>query len=420
MTEEKGTPVSTEHLPSGKREEDFRINLLKGFCIVGVACIHFGGSFVRRDLAWTGPFYMGLFLNQFFSFAVPVFIFISGWLLDLTHGDRPIHYGRFYRKRLVKLGIPYLIVTALFFILFPRSPLITSVTWQNFLPRVFYYGIEPTLYFVPLIIQLYLLYPLLRLADRKLEKPSEGRADSGHGPVLRLLLIFFVLHILIGFLAYSGKISYHTLCLRFFPFWILYFYGGMHFRGLTAGLRSVKKMDLLASLSGAAAVALFFWNISRLMDVGRVGLSFERNMLDFAYCRPEILPYDLAAVLACGMVLQRPWTLRVGILETFGVYSYHLYVWHILVLLHIGWGQPAVMAACIAYPEVIPLVAFAACAIIAGVIIYCRPWYLAGILIVVGRSVGSLVDSFQAVRDLMSARKDRKERIKGELGLYGE
>jgi peptidoglycan/LPS O-acetylase OafA/YrhL len=331
--------------------EDFRFNLLKGFCILGVVCIHFGGSFVRRDNVWTDSFYLGLGLNQFFSFAVPTFIFLSGWLLQMTYGSRTLDWKAFYRRRLIKLGIPYLLVTVAYFVFFRETWIIQQLTIENFLPRFLYYGIEPTLYFVPLIFQLYLLFPLLKKMDDRIDsgKDTNGSIQRGSG----VLGLFFLLHIVIGYLAYSGVINYHWLCLRFFAFWLFYFYAGMQFRRLWTHIVSERYAGTIAIFVLSLAFLLFVWDMYVVTDPSRVGAFYERAMLDFAYSRPEILPYNLLVVFGIGFLLLMQWKISMSALEYVGKYSYHIYVWHIPVLLRIGWEKPEIITLCIQYPEMI-------------------------------------------------------------------
>ena len=78
-----------------------------------------------------------------------------------------------------------------------------------------------------------------------------------------------------------------------------------------------------------------------------------------------MLYYDLTSVFAIGFLLLPKWSYRSRILETFGRFSYEIYLWHILVLLYIAWQVPAVLATCTKYPEVILVVVFLTCALIA-------------------------------------------------------
>lgn len=352
------------HIKTKIKSDDFRFNLLKGFCILGVVCIHFGGSFVRQDNVWTDSFYVGLGLNQFFSFSVPTFIFLSGWLLQMSYGSRVLEWKAFYRRRLIKLGIPYVLVTLAYFIFFRKTWIIQQLTVENFLPRFLYYGIEPTLYFVPLIFQLYLLFPLLKKMDDCIHSGNNRTIPIVSG----VLGLFFLLHLVIGYLAYTGVISYHWLCLRFFAFWLFYFYAGMQFRRLWARVMSERCAGAIALFLLSVAFLLFVWDMYVVTDPSRVGVSYERAMLDFAYSRPEILPYNLFVVFGMGLLLLIQWQVRMSALEVAGKYSYHIYVWHIPVLLSIAWEKPDIITLCVQYPELILVIVVLVSALISFMI----------------------------------------------------
>jgi peptidoglycan/LPS O-acetylase OafA/YrhL len=229
----------------------------------------------------------------------------------------------------------------------------------------FYYGIQPTLFFIPLIFQLYLTYPLLHLLSNKFIKTAENKEGSGVGGGLVILLLLFALHITIGYLSYSGKIFYYTFCRPFFLFWLFYFFAGMYFRRIRVKLSLENYWKLVMPVLVLALVALSVWNAHGLLDTSRVGLSFERNATDMAYSRPEIMPYNIVWVLIIGILLSLSWSFRSIILELLGKFSYHIYLWHLLVLSFYVWGNPLVMGACRESPAVILLVIVLVCAAIA-------------------------------------------------------
>lgn len=198
---------------------DYRIDLIRGVCILGVVGIHFGGSFLTQTYVWTGSFYIGLFLNQFFSFCVAAFVFLSGWQLDLRYGFGEVSILRFYRRRLIKIGLPYLMASIMY------------LYWQwdqqawtpkSVLAGFFYKGIHPILYFIPLMFQLYLIYPFLRLLANKTVK-KDGQGNVGGAAIL---FVLFAMHIALGRLSYIGKIDYYSFCRPFALYWLFFSLAG--------------------------------------------------------------------------------------------------------------------------------------------------------------------------------------------------
>lgn len=128
------------------------IDALKGIAIIGVIIIH-TCYFLMFQYSTTFDIVVLSIINNIFRFAIPVFLFTSGLLL------KPFIWNRatiiqFYGSKIVRIAIPYI--------------LITIILWQIgysgdiSLPKLLISG-EAAIpfYFVPILFQLYLLYPLL-------------------------------------------------------------------------------------------------------------------------------------------------------------------------------------------------------------------------------------------------------------------
>lgn len=146
-----------------KRVVEF--DILRAFAIFGVMCIHIlGSSFQYWDkgsLTWT----VFLSLDQLFRFSVPFFVFISGYSLYLKY-NLNFKFVDFYLRRATKI-LPWYFVWSLIIYVYLHSRVkpgfIDYPAWKLvLLGKVDYH-----LYFVSMIFQLYLLFPLLRLAFKK-------------------------------------------------------------------------------------------------------------------------------------------------------------------------------------------------------------------------------------------------------------
>ncbi len=347
--------------PQQKRQYDNRIDLLKGIAIFGVACIHFGGSFVGDSVVlWTAPFYVGLFLNQFFSFSVALFIFLSGWLLEYQYTSRPFHVSTFYRRRLIRILIPYTVVVGAYFVLLPESEIIKAVTPSNFLIKFFYYGVQGTQYFISLILQLYIVYPVLRWIKNKIS--STGIRWLSYVPMLVLIAI----HGTLGFMTYSNKLDYYTWCRPFSLFWMVFFYGGMVAYSSRQSMKQPVSMYLFLGAVFSFLIGMFILIMSRLLNPAIVGMDFGKSMIDYAYSRPEIMFYNIIWIIIIAFVLRLQWSFRAALLEQWGKNSYTIYLWHILFIYYIAWNQPVVLETCRNFPEVIVFVCIFACMVISA------------------------------------------------------
>jgi len=135
-----------------KRGREPFIDVAKGLAIVCVVGIHASELFppTRWIKGWLGA-------------ALGMFVLCSGFVLHLDSG-RPFAVRVFYRKMLVRLVTPYLLLS-LVFLAAARVPLVDY-------PASLLFGrANGNYYFIPLLLGLYLLYPLLRIAGRQLAHP---------------------------------------------------------------------------------------------------------------------------------------------------------------------------------------------------------------------------------------------------------
>jgi surface polysaccharide O-acyltransferase-like enzyme len=362
MNHASPTPVSP---PPAARNA--YIDTLRGGSIVGVVCIHFAGSFVTTDtFAWSRSFYLGLTLNQVFIFAVPLFIFLSGLLAGAS--KKNVSLGDYYHSRFWRIGFPYLVASVASFFLLnhytewqAQPDIFARLGWLG--ERVFFYGVEPTLYFIPLIIQLYVLQPALKALPDWLHRLVPALSPERFAVILAGLLL--VLHVTLGLLCFRSTLSYYVWGRPNCLFWMFYFFAGLHFRSLT-GRWSARTVKTVGGIALAVAAGAMAWNFHHITDRAVVGEHFERNILDFAYVRPEMLVFDLAMVLGLAAGITLGWSPRAGILSYLGRYTLEIYLWHILVLYYGAWRYADALASCRQLPELIVIICAATAVLIAG------------------------------------------------------
>lgn len=352
------------HFPRSDR--DYRCDVIKGICALGIVGVHFAGSFMGRpELRWEPSFFVGLYWNQIFTFAVPVFFFISGLLIGRKEYSST---ASFYSRRLFGILPQYFLVCLAWWILFPHADFIQDLNWDNIFVRLFYRGIQGTQYFVLAILQLILLAPVIRwLVAFATEKIHENS-------VFIFAALFLILHILLGNACFNGKLNYYYYCLPFSPFWLFFFFFGLYAQKL---LRPINKQigwkfPLLFLLFGAIGSQAY--NLYQCSTPEIAGIATNLIPFDYAYSRPLMLVYDLCVVGCIAVILVNREIAFPKILtgfKLFGKKSYEIYLWHLILLQYIGWGNPRVMQLSEAYPVVIILVCIEACVIItAGRYVY--------------------------------------------------
>ena len=134
-----------------------KIQLLRGLAIVAVVMIH------------TSPSGYGqVWIRPFINWAVPMFLFLSGYLTKLENDNWPSLIG----KRVLRVMIPFLLWSLIY-------------TIPNFTPtRFIFYLVTAkgaiTFYFIFVYVQMVILTPLFS----KIAKPELGWVLFGAVPIL--------------------------------------------------------------------------------------------------------------------------------------------------------------------------------------------------------------------------------------------
>ncbi len=224
---------------------------LRGCAILAVIGIHF---FAQLNHAYTrletGSFF--IFFDQVMRFSVPLFIMLSGFSLTKKYENEQLIVSKFYERRILKL-VPLFLIWSLFSL----SISLTIPEWQSFthpIPSVLSFLVYGTadyqLYFMPLIFQMYLLFPILRIFFKK-------------SPLLVLtvstLLQLFALTLygtpsyLHFFPLFTTDHGQYVICIS----WSMYFVVGMWLaaRGVPAALKYAFPMVALAGLTYTSITA---------------------------------------------------------------------------------------------------------------------------------------------------------------------
>jgi len=91
-------------------------------------------------------------------FAVPLFIFISGFVLTMRY-RKSLSVKSFLQKRFLRILIPYIIFSCVGIFLYTiwGEPITFDSLWRSFA----YFNVISYYYFIAIILELYLLFPIL-------------------------------------------------------------------------------------------------------------------------------------------------------------------------------------------------------------------------------------------------------------------
>ena len=136
---------------------------LRGLAISLVVLIHILAS-IQFPLYRTQPWQtLAVSLDQISRICVPIFVALSGFGLMMKYSQMKFSWGEFLRNRVWKLVPAYFLFSLFFYIVFQFRPdWIPVGTPNSFLLQLLLGKADYHLYFVPLIFQLYLLFPFLK------------------------------------------------------------------------------------------------------------------------------------------------------------------------------------------------------------------------------------------------------------------
>lgn len=155
-------------MKAARQERLPQLDIYRALAIMGVLHVH-SSSFAAGEQALNSPYYYWLnWINIFFKFGTPSFIFLSSFVLFYNYYGRPVTrslIGNFYSRRLKYILLPYLLASIGYYILtLQMNGKLMQFPLENlpgFLAALFSGSAYAHLYFVFISIQFYLLFPLL-------------------------------------------------------------------------------------------------------------------------------------------------------------------------------------------------------------------------------------------------------------------
>ncbi|MBG9979957.1 acyltransferase [Facklamia lactis] len=298
-------------MPVVKRFKNF--DYFRGLAIIAVILIHItapitGQTEAGRDLN-IEPSIIAIVLNQLSRFAVPIFLLLSGWGLDMADAyGRSDSYVEFIWSRLRKIWSTYLIWNVVYALInFPLKG--EPISFLQFLLNILRGSNSYHLYFVPLISILYLLYPVL-----------------SYIALNRLLMFSFVSLFLIQhigdywwpFIPYDQWQHFYT--------YSFFFVVGIWFSNCFE--------EKIKFFSQYKLIVYFILLVSALLVVGE---SVINEGMVVATTRPLVTIYSLALFLSVALINNGITEFWEKVLSTLGDHSYDIYLSHVLTLIIIEW-----------------------------------------------------------------------------------
>ncbi len=274
------------------------MNMLLCFCVVIIHLTSSPLSELDKNSFWYLTFYTA---NKMLCFSVPSFIFLSGFKLFNKYKVGKMEVAKFYKRRLTKIVVPYLISVFIYFLYFYIKK------WVKFseLPEYVFLGtLVAHFYYVIIAVQLYLLFPILNILFKKFPKS-----------ILFLSLICSV---------YFLEFFQFTYTDRFFGTYIFYFILGMVFAKYKDSAKNAKNIFFI--IPAYIIIALIHLSLSYMANMGMLIYRYA-SMVNLVY-----VVFSIITIYEICIWLSEKYHKLHSFSHRFGSISYDVYLYHILVI----------------------------------------------------------------------------------------
>lgn len=308
-------------------------DFLRGIAILFVIGIHafwaYQDKLIENGLNITD---WNLWIRQTIGCCVPMFLALSGFFLASKDLSTPKKYFSFLGKHVKRVYIPCLIFSIPFLVWgIMKSQGMDSGAIQLCMKRwltsknggiganLFYYLVcgEAVYYFVAVIIQFYILLPVMqRLADKK-----------GKGLIISFL-ISLAATIVLGYIAYIMKVNLALIIYGgLFPFWVLYYVLGVYY-GKGYRIKIPCKWLVVAA---AILLAVMCWETWYMVEVNGYHLPSSMGNRKFSW-----IPYCFVCLV---LMFEGAGHYKSNAVTRFfakaGDYSFGIYLIHLFFLLFV-------------------------------------------------------------------------------------
>lgn len=291
-------------MPNIKRDDYF--DQLRGIAIIAIVAIHVTSVIVDRNFANTFNFSFLFIYRQLLNFAIPLFLFVSGYFMAIKDVSNVKKYKSFILKQTKKILIPYTIFTSIFILIDYYSG--ESITLKSVALNFLTGNVISPYFFIILIFQYYLLLPLLQKINN-----------------LKGLIISIVINILYFVALYIYRINltqdipnlYYALI---FPAWLFFYQYGLY-----SGKYALPKKSAIWLWLLPLSVVLIFIESKFWLK--------EKNLVSFAISQLRVSSFIYSFILINILVSYRFFNIK--FLSKIGLVSFGIFLTHMFILLYL-------------------------------------------------------------------------------------
>lgn len=237
-----------------------------------VVMIHILSESIDAYAPGTVPSIVLFSVSRLLTFAVPGFVISAGIKFAHKFEYTQFRYLDFLKGRILKIFVPYVFCAVLYYLYFAFRHQYYEFSFAGLFGTIFEGSIAAPFYFIILIMQIYILSPVMFLFYKSF--PS-------------FLGITLALSITLVSMYFTKELAYNNrIFLNYFLYWTVGCYIGIDFRNKIAKLNS-KKMPLLFL---GIILTVFYVMFSYLQFLG-VYISFANDIIKIAYCTVVPLTY---------------------------------------------------------------------------------------------------------------------------------
>ncbi|WP_164462099.1 acyltransferase [Bacillus sp. FJAT-42376] len=287
----------------------FEIHFLRAFACLAVVAVHVSAT--NSGMNSDTYNWFSYFLNQIGRFGTPIFAVISGFLLFFQVRNKGFQFGKFMKSRFAKVIIPFILWSVAYrymmYIYNGQGIGDPMEELGGFLQgKAFYH-----LYFISIVVQFYLVFPLLQKLFR-----------TQTTIIIFLFVSFLISYNMYGIKApFDGPVGEFIASKSFMPVWIFYFAFGAFLAYYWEGIRNFalkRPIQMLILALAVSAGAVIEYNVKGYVSNRRLSNLANIPLLSIA----TIGIYPLLARL---QVIKQP-------LVLIGKYSMGIYLIHPMVL----------------------------------------------------------------------------------------
>lgn len=293
----------SEFIEVGKKNKDklYELDYMRFIACLAVMIVHITATGITGYIHGSFPHLVMLLINRSLKFTTPIFIFLSGVTSFYSYRQKEFKYFSFLKRRLTKVLVAYLLWCVIYYRAYIK---IGYYTWDInfFITRVFQGTMSYHLYFVIIIVQMYVVGPLLYYILRNTDKK------------VTVLIVAAVITLLSAeFIRYELS---DRLFLKYVVFYMLGIYVTLE-RELFLSFVKRHKIYVVAGylITGLAYTVVSYYDMSISTYVW---FFFSASSVFFVYY--------------VGLVMKEVFSKYYSFIKLFGQSSYYIYLMHPLVL----------------------------------------------------------------------------------------